>query len=93
VDFLAKFTGAANQMLATGASGFALDGGFIELKSSPLLRSPLLNSLSIRVRQIDAVSRILSAERIPFSHSQQGILLAPPSLFGVSLRFEEGIGS
>ncbi len=92
-DFLTKFTGAEGKYLSDRHLEFVLDGGRIEVVSAietrmQFLASPLLTSFSVRVAETSTVTRVLSAERIPFTTSNGGIVLAPATCFGVELRFE-----
>ncbi len=92
-DFLTKFTGAKIQRLPDHRLRFALDGGWLEVVSAiaaqmPLSASPMLTSFAVRVGDANTVLRLLSAERIPFTTSDDGIVLPPATCFGVELRFE-----
>ena len=92
-EFLTKFTGADKQSPMDGGLRFVLDGSRIEVvpaeeaqtRSSP---SPLLTSFSVRVDEIDTLTRLLTMEEIPFTASEQGVVLLPTTLCGVELRFE-----
>jgi len=95
--FLTRFSGVESQSLPDGSLRFALDGGRIQVASttgSPTQSppSPLLTSFSVRVDETDVLTRRLKAEGIPFTTSNQEIVLPPSLLFGTELRFEAKTG-
>lgn len=91
--FLRHFSGVEKQSLSGGGFRFALDGGRIDVVPAmetqvPSHRSPLLTSFIVRVTELNTVMRLLRAEGIPFTTSDEGIVLAQTLLFGAELRFE-----
>lgn len=93
-NFLTRFSGADKHFLPEGGLRFALDGGRIEVLTAAQthkqpLPSPSLTSFSVRVTDMDILTRLLNAEGIPFTESNETVVLAPDLLFGVELRFRD----
>lgn len=91
-EFLTRFSGAEQRARTDGGLRFVLDGGRIEVVSATeelSVISGLLTSVSVQVKEIDTLLHLLRAEEIPFTNSNDGIVLAPSWLFGVELRFEK----
>lgn len=86
--FFTAFTGADNQYGPPGGYTFALSGGRIELVPDAQAREPLLTSFTVQVDDLVRVARMLRAEKIPYTDSQNAFELSSPSAFGAEIRFE-----
>ena len=88
-EFLTQFTGAQKQLAPERGLRFALERGRLEVVSAADRQTqPLLTSMSVRVRDLGVVARLLGAEGVPFTTFEEQIVLAPKDLLGVELQFE-----
>lgn len=92
-EFLIKFSGAERSRLPNSGFSIALDGGRIEVvlaEKSQMqhLSSTLLTSVSIRVDDLECLTRLLKLEEIPFTTPNDKVVVNSTLLFGVELQFE-----
>jgi catechol 2,3-dioxygenase-like lactoylglutathione lyase family enzyme len=86
--FFTAFTGAEEQYHPSGKYTFTLNGVRIELLHSVQARQPLLTSFTIQVDDVQTIAGMLSAEKIPFTDSENTLVISNSSAFGAEIRFE-----
>lgn len=89
ITFLTAFTGEEKQNHPSGEYRFALNGSRIELLHDVQARQPLLTSFTIQVNDLQAMASRLAAEKIPFTDSENMLVIAKSSAFGADMRFED----
>jgi catechol 2,3-dioxygenase-like lactoylglutathione lyase family enzyme len=89
VTFLTAFTGEEKQDHPSGQYTFALNGGHIELWHDGQARQPRLTSFTVQVNDVQAMAGRLAAEKIPFTDSENMLVLSKSSAFGADIRFED----
>lgn len=80
--FLTRFSGAEKQSLPDGRLLLALDDGYIEAATPTeparqSFASPLFTSFAVRVGDINAVIRLLNAEKMLFTTLKSGVAIHP----------------
>ncbi|HEY1216750.1 MAG TPA: VOC family protein [Bryobacteraceae bacterium] len=88
VAFFTAFTGAEKHYHSSGKYTFALNGGQIELRHDMHARQPLLTSFTVQVADIHAMASMLAVEKIPFTNSEDMLVISRSSAFGTEIRFE-----
>ena len=93
-DFLGRFSGAEQERLPDSSWRFELDDGRIEVVSAAQVQtqfvpSPSFESVSVGVGAMEVLTQLLSEEGVPFTSSNEGVVISPALLFGVELRFEK----
>lgn len=84
--FLSAFTGAK----PSGDGDFPLAGGELRVRASSALSA--FTGFTVGVPDLESVSRLLSAEQIPFYEGPAGIGIGPDECFGVRIDVETTAG-